>query len=89
MRKLVLLLALLLTGCATYSPEVTVLFGPKRVEQDTSPAATLMLMQRFGKHGVCGDVHSSDPSAGWPFNHNHDFSVNTAGCGLRWGGERQ
>lgn len=82
----VLLAALVLAGCAT-SPEVTVLLGPKRVEDSSTVGATFMFIQRFGKHGACGYVHSSDPAAGPPFNGEHEFTLDTGGCGVRFGGK--
>jgi hypothetical protein len=84
-----LLLAALLAGCSTYKPEVTVLFGPKRIERDTEIGLTLSIVQRFGEHGACGYVHSSDPQHGAPFNNEHEFTLDAAGCGPRWGGDKR
>lgn len=85
--RLAALLTLLLAGCS-YGPELTVLVGPKRVEYDRQEiGATLMLIQRFGKHGACGYVHGSDPGHGRPFNDEEEMTFDNAGCGARWGGK--
>lgn len=81
-------LALLLTGCA-YSPELTVLVGPKRIEDNVEASVTLLLIQRFGEHGACGYGHSSEPSHGYPFNDEPEMVFDGAGCGVRWGGKKR
>lgn len=81
---------LLLAGCA-YSPEVTLLLGQKRIEQDTVFGGTIMFVQRFGDngHGVCGYAHSSDPQHGKPFNDDKEMTMDTSGCGFRFGGNKR
>jgi hypothetical protein len=88
-RAVALLLAVWLGGCA-YSPELTVLLGPKRIEDDTQNLGfTMALIQRFGDHGACGYAHGSDPEHGPPFNDESEFTFDSAGCGGRWGGKRK
>ena len=82
-----MILALLLSGCS-YSPEVTLLLGPKRIEGETDIGLTMSVIQRFGEHGACGYVHVSDPQHGQPFNDEPELTVDTGGCGGRWGGNR-
>lgn len=88
--RLAVLAALLLSGCA-YSPELTVLAGPKRIEGDVEAGLTLMLIQRFGErgHGACGWVHGSDIGHGVPFNDKPEYVFDSPGCGARWGGRKR
>lgn len=88
MRAAIISVTLLLTGCASYSPEATVLFGPKRINGRTETGVTFMLIQRFGEkgHGACGWVHASDPQHGEPFNDDPEDFMDSAGCGVRFGG---
>jgi hypothetical protein len=86
MRLAAALLTLALAGCA-HGPELTVLVGPKRIENNVEPALTLMLIQRFGEHGACGWAHSSEPGKGWPFNDEPEMVLDGAGCGVRYGGK--
>ncbi len=88
MRFAALGLAIVLSGCA-YSPELTVLAGPKRVEGDADFGLTLMLLQRFGEHGACGVTHGSDVAHGEPFNDRTEMVFDSAGCGLRYGGKKR
>lgn len=87
MRPALLLSLLLLTACA-YTPQVTVLLGPRDAEQDTELAGTLMVLQPFGprRHGVCGYAHSSEVRNGHPFNRNEEITFDQAACGWQWGG---
>jgi hypothetical protein len=80
-----------LSGCAglSYSPELTVIFGPSRFEGTNEPHATFMLLQRFGQRGVAGCVHSSEPRHGYPFNDDEEMTMDTCGVGGRWGGKPQ
>jgi hypothetical protein len=68
---------------------MTLLVGPKRIEDNTEAGITLMVIQRFGAHGACGVVHSSDPGHGEPFNDESEFVLDTAGCGVRIGGKQK
>lgn len=86
--RLALLAVPLLAGCATTTPEVTALLGPRRQnngEQDV--ALTLMLIQRFGQHGVAGCLHQSEPTHGGPFRSDPEETFDTCGAGLRFGGK--
>jgi hypothetical protein len=89
MKRLAVLAVLLLSGCAEYSPEVTVLLGPKRIENDMEIGLTLSVVQRFGGHGACGYTHASDPQHGKPFNDEHEYTLDAAGCGVRFGGNKK
>ena len=77
-----LLLCVLLAGCAR--TEVTVLFGPRRVDGDTAPGAMLQVSRLFGRHGICAYVHQSDPTSGRPFNDRYDSNSDLGACGLTW-----
>lgn len=88
MKIATLCLAVLLAGCA-HSPELTVLVGPKRIEDDAQVGLTLMLTQRFGEHGACGYAHGSDPSHGKPFNDQEEITFDSVGCGARFGGKKK
>ena len=84
-----LLLVPLLAGCA--STEITLLLGSRRVLGETEHsglAAELTVTQSIGKRAVCSASHTSDPTKGNPVNDAFDVSVDFAGCGVRWGGER-
>lgn len=86
-----ILAGLLLSGCA-YSPEVTFLFGPKRIEGDVQDlGASITVIQRFGEKGraVCGWDHLSDPLHGPPFNGEAEVTGDLGGCGFRVGGNRR
>ena len=78
----VLLLCVLLAGCAR--TEVTLLFGPRRVDGVMAPGAMLQVSQLFGRHGICSYVHESDPTSGKPFNDRYDPDSDLGACGLTW-----
>jgi hypothetical protein len=85
--RALLLTPLLLAGCAT-TPEVTTLLGPRYLNNgDQDVALTIMLIQRFGQHGVTGCVHTSEPTHGGPFRNDPEDTSDTCGLGLRWGGK--
>lgn len=73
---------LLLTAC-THTPEVTIMLGVRTVDGRQDPGAYISLIQKFGKIGVCGGTHTSDPTIYGP----PDTSINFAGCGVRFGGK--
>lgn len=78
--------ALALSGCAT-QPEITLLVGPRRQNNGAhDTAATIMLIQKVGKHAVTGCVHQSEPKHGRPFNDEPEETDDTCGLGGRWGG---
>lgn len=85
------IMAALLSSCA-YTPEVTVMVGPRRINSTGDPdfAATIAVMQLFGErgHGVVGCVHQSEPQHGTPFNDDAEETFDTCGAGARWGGKR-
>ena len=81
-----LLPLLLLAGCAS-SPEFTAIIGPRWSEGSRDTAATFMLMQRYGKHGISGCVHNSLPSRGAPFNREPEVTFDHCGTGFRVGGQ--
>jgi hypothetical protein len=84
--KLALLAVLLLAGCAT-APEVTLIAGPRWIDEQPDVAVTIMLMQRYGKHGIGGCVHQSEPQHGPPFNGEDEQVFDSCGAGWRWGGK--
>lgn len=85
--KLVAALAALLSGCAT-SPEVTALLGPRKLNNgDQDVALTILLIQKFGLHGVTGCIHTSEPTHGGPFRDDPEDTSDTCGLGLRFGGK--
>jgi hypothetical protein len=77
-------LSLAIAGCA--HTELTVLLGPRSVDGDSAPGGFLQLSRRFGRHGICSYVHTSDPTSGRPFNNRHDPNEDMAGCGFTWRG---
>ncbi len=80
-------LCLLLAGCST-TPELTLLAGPRRMNNgERDFAVSILLLQGFGKHGVTGCMHQSEPSNGQPFNDDDELTFDTCGAGLRWGGK--
>lgn len=81
---------LFLCGCA-YTPEFTMIAGPKRIEDDREFGVTMMLLQKFGErgHGVCGLGHASDPQHGAPFNDDEEVTMDSGGCGFRVGGGKR
>jgi hypothetical protein len=86
MAKIALLTSCLLAGC-THTPELTVMWGPRRSEGHHDTALTLMLMQRIGKHGIGGCIHQSEPQHGAPVNNDEETTFDSCGLGARWGGK--
>lgn len=84
------LLSVLLTGCA-HTPQVTFLLGPRQSEGVKEMAATIMVLQPFGEngHGVCGEVHNSEPANGKPANHDDEITFDQLACGFQWGGRER
>ena len=85
MKSLALVAACLLAGCAT-TPELTVLWGPRRYEGHRDTAVTFMLLQKIGKHTVVGCTHQSEPQHGRPFNSESEQTFDSCGLGARFGG---
>jgi hypothetical protein len=63
--------------------------GPKRVEGQVDLGATFVLTQRINERVACSYIHSSDPHHGVPFNNKPEYTLDTVGCGVRWGGQRR
>jgi hypothetical protein len=85
-RLLILLASCLLAGCS-HSPELTVLWGPRRYEGHEDTAITFMLLQRIGKHTVVGCTHQSEPQHGRPLNDDAEETFDSCGLGARFGGK--
>lgn len=82
--------ALVLSGCATYQPELMVGCGSRMAEGHLEGACELRVTQRFGDRGFCSLSHSSEPQDGRGGDESEpDVSVDHAQCGVRWGGGRR
>jgi hypothetical protein len=88
MRKSLLAALAVLSGCA-YTPELTVIAGPRWSEGERDTAVTFMLVQRHGEHIVSGCAHNSLPSRGAPFNDEYEVTFDHCGPGVRFGGKRK
>jgi len=65
------------------------LAGPRWSEGERDIAVTILLLQRYGNHGVAGCAHNSLPSRGEPFNDRPEITFDHCGTGVRWGGQRR
>lgn len=87
----VLILALLLTGCA--NTQVTALVGSRYENHDVQShemTLTLMVLYYFGDRTVCGYSHQSEILAGEPFHPERaEVTADTLSCGVVWGRGRR
>jgi hypothetical protein len=82
----VVVLALLLTGCA-YQPRLEITTGARSVNREyLGMANCLELSQQFARHVSVGYQHCSDIRYGKPFNEKFDLSHDVVGVTVGWGG---
>ncbi len=85
----VVLLALLLVGCA-YQPRVDITTGARLVNGDyLGMANCLALSQQFSHRVGLKYEHCSDLRYGKPFNEKWDLSHDVVGVTVGWGGNKR
>ncbi len=83
----VVLLALLLVGCAPYQPRVDITTGVRIINGDYAGMANcLELAQQFTWRVGVKYEHCSDIRYGKPFNEHYDTSHDVVGLTIGWGG---
>ena len=85
-----ILMALLLTGCAGHQvvevgayQHIKPLVGENTWETGGSPIAVFKVRHEM-ERGACEYMHVSNWMTGFPFNDEHESTVDMVGCAYRW-----
>ncbi len=80
MRKLILLLIVLLSGCSTAEVRLGALYDFNKDIEGDNPMAILDIQFPVSEKTTCGYTHISHFTSGFPFNDRPEQNANTLGC---------